>query len=101
MTHPMKIVSLLSEELRLLLRRQAPGMIVVLNMYSRRMYGVEYTCFWLGLLPPRTVCLRRRTAVGGPSAARELLARPLIEALRRTSVCEDEIVEHAARGDVQ
>lgn len=96
---PYEDISLLSKELRLLLRRRAPGMIVVLNMYSRRMYDVEYHVL-LARSPASAYRVLEKAYRGrAPSAARELLARPLIEALRRTSVCEDEIIEHAARGD--
>ncbi|BES81176.1 hypothetical protein [Pyrodictium abyssi] len=96
---PYEDASLISEELRLLLRRRAPGMIVVLNTYSRRMYGVEYHVL-LARSPASAYRVLEKAYRGrAPSAARELLARPLMEALRRTSVSEDEIIECAARGD--
>ena len=39
---PYKDISHLSEKLRLFLRRRAPGLIVVLNLYSQKMYNVDY-----------------------------------------------------------
>jgi len=94
-----KDISHLSEKLRLFLRRRAPGLIVVLNLYSQKMYNVDYHVLLARSPASAYRVIEKAYRSRAPSAARELLARPLIEALGRSGLYEDEIIEHAARGD--
>ncbi|WP_143522016.1 ferritin family protein [Pyrodictium delaneyi] len=91
--------SRLAEELKVILREKASGFLTVLNFYSRQIYGYKYHVVLARSPASAFNVLETAYKSRALYVARNLLAKPLIEALGVIDVDINKVVELAAKGD--